>query len=80
MEEPDPYTFYCDVYSFGVVIFELITSQLPYPHVQERDQVTSCVYSPQAHAHRSTYTHAYFIVHCSLYADLVYGGVWFSKA
>lgn len=40
MEEPDPYTFYCDVYSFGVVIFELITSQLPYPHVQARDQVT----------------------------------------
>ena len=39
MEEPDPYTFYCDVYSFGVVIFELITAQLPYPHVQERDQV-----------------------------------------
>lgn len=42
MEEPDPYTFYCDVYSFGVVIYELITGQLPYPHVQERDQVSSC--------------------------------------
>ncbi len=39
MQEADPYTFYCDVYSFGVVIYELITGQLPYPHVQERDQV-----------------------------------------
>ena len=37
--EPDPYTPSCDVYSFGVVIFELITGMLPYPHVQERDQV-----------------------------------------
>ena len=39
MLEPDPYTFLCDVYSFGVVIYELITGQLPYPHMQERDQV-----------------------------------------
>lgn len=39
MEESDPYSFYCDVYSFGVVIYELITGQLPYPHVQERDQI-----------------------------------------
>ena len=35
----DPYTNYCDVYSFGVVIFELLSGQLPYPHIQERDQV-----------------------------------------
>lgn len=40
MSEPDPYTQYCDVYSFGVVIYELITSQLPYPHMQERDLVS----------------------------------------
>jgi serine/threonine protein kinase len=39
MKEPDPYTFYCDVYSFGVVIYELIVGELPYPHVQERDQI-----------------------------------------
>ena len=41
MEESDPYTYYCDVYSFGVVIFELLSGQLPYPHIQERDQVYS---------------------------------------
>ena len=39
MSEPDPYTFYCDVYSFGVVLYELITAQLPYAHMQERDLV-----------------------------------------
>lgn len=39
MQEPDPYTFYCDVYSFGVVIYELITGQLPYPHISQRDQI-----------------------------------------
>ena len=39
MSEPDPYTPYCDVYSFGVVMYELITSSLPYPHMQERDLV-----------------------------------------
>lgn len=43
MEEPDPYTYFCDVYSFGVVMFELITGQLPYPHVQERDQVNQLI-------------------------------------
>ena len=39
MKEPDPYTPYCDVYSFGVVIYELITGQLPYRHVEGRDTV-----------------------------------------
>ena len=39
MSEPDPYTCYCDVYSFGVVVYELITAQLPYAHMQERDLV-----------------------------------------
>ena len=39
MKEPDPYTPYCDVYSFGVVIYELITAQLPYRHVEGRDTV-----------------------------------------
>ena len=40
MSEPDPYTPYCDVYSFGVVVYELITSQLPYSHVEGRDTVS----------------------------------------
>lgn len=40
MSEPDPYTPYCDVYSFGMVTYELISSQLPYPHMQERDLVS----------------------------------------
>ena len=40
MKEPDPYTPYCDVYSFGVVIYELITGQLPYSHVEGRDTVS----------------------------------------
>jgi serine/threonine protein kinase len=39
MAEPDPYTPYCDVYSFGVVIYELITGQLPYSHVEGRDTI-----------------------------------------
>ena len=42
MSEPDPYTFYCDVYSFGVVIYELISSELPYANMPERDLV-GCV-------------------------------------
>lgn len=40
MEGADPYTFYCDVYSFGVVVFELLSGQLPYPNIQERDLVS----------------------------------------
>ncbi len=36
--EPD--TFYCNAYSFGVVFYELITSQLPYAHMQGRDMVS----------------------------------------
>ena len=46
MKEPDPYTPYCDVYSFGVVIYELITAQLPYSHVEGRDTVSVSVLEP----------------------------------
>lgn len=51
MSEPDPYTPYCDVYSFGVVIYELISGQLPYSNMHERDLVsvlqwmTLCIYA-----------------------------------
>ena len=62
MEESDPYSFYCDVYSFGVVIYELITGQLPYPHVQERDQVIQYIYISIVIIISST--------------DIVYGWVW----
>ena len=41
MSEPDPYTPYCDVYSFGVVIYELISGQLPYSNMHERDLVSA---------------------------------------
>ena len=41
MSEPDPYTPYCDVYSFGVVIYELISGQLPYSNMHERDLVST---------------------------------------
>ena len=63
MEESDPYSFYCDVYSFGVVIYELITGQLPYPHVQERDQVIQHI------------DISIIIIISS--TDIVYGWMWF---
>jgi serine/threonine protein kinase len=44
MSEPDPYTPYCDVYSFGVVIYELISGQLPYSNMHERDLVSPLWY------------------------------------
>ena len=40
MSEPDPYTPSCDVYSFGVVIYELVSGQLPYSNMHERDLVS----------------------------------------
>ena len=44
MSEPDPYTPYCDVYSFGVVIYELVSGQLPYSNMHERDLVSHVYY------------------------------------
>lgn len=40
MKEENPYTFQSDVYAFGIVLFELMTGQLPYAHINNKDQVT----------------------------------------
>ena len=41
MQEQNPYTFQSDVYAFGIVIYELITGQLPYSHINNKDQVST---------------------------------------
>ena len=41
MKEENPYTFQSDVYAFGIVLFELMTGQLPYAHINNKDQVRS---------------------------------------
>ncbi|KZC11492.1 Serine/threonine-protein kinase A-Raf [Dufourea novaeangliae] len=39
MQEENPYSFQSDVYAFGVVLFELLASQLPYSHINNKDQI-----------------------------------------
>ncbi|XP_047526241.1 raf homolog serine/threonine-protein kinase Raf isoform X2 [Pieris napi] len=39
MEEPAPYTFRSDVYSYGIVLFELMANELPYSHLNNKDQI-----------------------------------------
>ena len=39
MKEENPYTFQSDIYAFGIVVYELITGQLPYAHINNKDQV-----------------------------------------
>ena len=39
MQEENPYSFQSDVYAFGVVLFELLSGQLPYSHVNNKDQI-----------------------------------------
>lgn len=39
MDEQNPYSFQSDVYSFGVVLYELLTEVLPYPHINNKDQI-----------------------------------------
>ena len=40
MKEENPYSFQSDVYAFGIVLFELFALQLPYTHINNKDQVT----------------------------------------
>lgn len=39
MDEPAPYTFRSDVYAYGVVLFELMAGELPYSHLNNKDQI-----------------------------------------
>ncbi|KPJ20286.1 Raf-like serine/threonine-protein kinase phl [Papilio machaon] len=39
MEEPAPYTFRSDVYAYGVVLYELMAGELPYAHLNNKDQI-----------------------------------------
>lgn len=39
MQEDNPYSFQSDVYAFGIVEYELLSGQLPYSHVNNKDQI-----------------------------------------
>uniref|UniRef100_A0A0A9X2K4 non-specific serine/threonine protein kinase n=2 Tax=Lygus hesperus TaxID=30085 RepID=A0A0A9X2K4_LYGHE len=39
MQEDSPYSFQSDVYAYGVVLYELLSGQLPYTHINNKDQI-----------------------------------------
>lgn len=39
MQEDNPYSFQSDVYAFGIVMFEMLAMQLPYNHINNKDQI-----------------------------------------
>lgn len=43
MQEENPYSFQSDVYAFGIVSYELLTGQLPYTHLNNKDQIVFMV-------------------------------------
>lgn len=39
MQDNNPFSFQSDVYSYGIVLCELMTGELPYSHIRDRDQI-----------------------------------------
>lgn len=39
MQMENPYSFQSDVYAFGIVMFEMLAGQLPYSHLNNKDQI-----------------------------------------
>ncbi|KAL1132035.1 hypothetical protein AAG570_011643 [Ranatra chinensis] len=39
MQEDSPYSFQSDVYAYGIVLYEVLTGQLPYSHINNKDQI-----------------------------------------
>ncbi|XP_050305531.1 raf homolog serine/threonine-protein kinase Raf [Anthonomus grandis grandis] len=39
MQEDNPYSFQSDVYAYGIVMFEMLSGQLPYGKINNKDQI-----------------------------------------
>ncbi|CAH0385417.1 unnamed protein product [Bemisia tabaci] len=39
MQDENPYSFQSDVYSYGIVLYELLSGQLPYQNINNKDQI-----------------------------------------